>query len=130
MEWLGEGLGFRGAGTEPESPSIVLDPDSEHGPSPTLALLLAAGGCSGADVVHILSKMRQPPSEIAITVTGLRSEDNPRRFTELQMHFRVGGAGLDRSKVEHAVSLSIERYCSVIHSLAPDIEVSYDVELA
>ena len=130
MEWLGEGLRFRGGGTEPESPSIVLDGDSEDGPSPALALLLAAGGCSGADVVHILTKMRQPPSELSISVSGLRKEDDPRRFIDLHLRFGVRGEGLDRAKVEHAVSLSIEKYCSVVHSLASDISVSYDIELA
>ena len=130
MEWLGEGLKFRGAGTEPESPAIVLDGDSGDGPSPTLALLLAAGGCSGADVVHILKKMRQPPATLEITVSGLRREEEPRRFVDLHLTFRVSGDGIDRGKVEHAVSLSIEKYCSVIHTLAPDLVVGYDIELA
>ena len=130
MAWLGEGLKFRGAGTEPESPSIVVDGDSAEGPSPMLALLMAAGGCSGADVVHILKKMRQQPTTLEITVSGIRREEEPRRFTGLHMTFRVSGDGLDREKIEHAVSLSIEKYCSVIHSLAPDITVVYDIELA
>ena len=130
MEWMGEGLRFKGAGTEPESPYIVLDGDSEEGPSPMLALLLAAGGCSGADVVHILKKMRTPPATLEITVSGIRREEQPRRFMDLHLAFRVTGDGLDRDKIEHAVSLSIEKYCSVIHSLAPDIAVGYDIELA
>jgi putative redox protein len=130
MEWLGEGMRFRAAGTEPESPSVVVDGDSEEGPSPMLVLLMAAGGCSGADVVHILKKMRQLPTTLEITVSGIRREEEPRRFTDIHMTFRVSGDGLDREKIKHAVSLSIEKYCSVIHSLAPDVAVGYDIELA
>lgn len=130
MEWMGEGLKFKGAGTEPESPSIVVDGDSEEGPSPMLALLLAVGGCSGADVVHILKKMRQLPTIVEITVSGTRREEEPRRFTGLHLTYRVGGDGVDRGKIEQAVSLSVEKYCSVIHSLAPDVAVGYDIELA
>ena len=44
MDWLGDGLKFRGRGSEPESPEVIIDGDSEQGPSPMLALLLAAGG--------------------------------------------------------------------------------------
>ena len=130
MDWLGDGLKFRGRGSEPESPEVIIDGDSEQGPSPMLALLLAAGGCSGSDVVHILTKMRQPPTALSIEVSGLRRDEEPKRFVDLHMLFKVRGEDLDRSKVEHAVSLSIEKYCSVVHSLAPDIAVSYDIEIA
>ena len=130
LEWLGEGLRFKGGGTEPPSPDIILDADSEEGPSPMLALLLAAGGCSGADVVHILGKMREPATEVSIEVSGLRRDDHPRRFTDIHFVFHIRGGDVDRDKAEHAVELSVTKYCSVIHSLAPDVTVTYDVECA
>ncbi len=129
MEWLGDGLRFRGAGSEPVTPDVILDGDSQDGPSPTQALLLAAGGCAGADVVHILTKMRQPPSALRVSVSGIRRQEDPRRFMEIHFRFEVQGE-IERAKVEHAVKLSVEKYCSVLHSLAPDITVRHDVEVA
>jgi putative redox protein len=130
LEWTGADLKFRGGGTEPATPEIVIDGDGVEGPSPMLSLLLAAAGCSGADVVVILRKMRVPIERLAIDVEGTRRDEEPRRYTSLRFRFLVAGAGVDRAKVERAVALSLEKYCSVIASLAPDITVEYDVALA
>jgi putative redox protein len=130
MEWTGTGLTFRGGGTEPATPAITIDGDGEEGPSPMLALLLAAAGCSGADVVVILKKMRVPIRTLSIDVTGTRRDQEPRRYTDLEFRFRVDGDGVDVAKVERAVALSIDKYCSVVASLDPDIRVEYQVEVA
>ncbi len=95
-----------------------------------LALLLACAGCSGADVVVMLQKMRVRLETLAIDVRGTRRDSEPRRYVEIRFRYRLGGEGLDRAKAERAVSLSLEKYCSVVHSLAPDITVGYDIELA
>ncbi|KPK02102.1 MAG: hypothetical protein AMS20_12540 [Gemmatimonas sp. SG8_28] len=120
---------FRGGGTEPATPGIVIDGDGEQGPSPMLSLLLAAAGCSGADVVVILNKMRVPIERLAIDVVGVRRDEEPRRYTGLRFRFTVSGSEIDVSKVERAVALSLEKYCSVVASLAPDIAVGYEVAM-
>jgi putative redox protein len=130
LVWSGEGLRFSGAGTEPVTPAIQIDGDGETGPSPMIALLLAAAGCSGADVVVILEKMRVQLREVSIAVEGMRRDEEPRRYVSLRLRFRLAGEGLDRAKAERAVSLSVEKYCSVLSSLAPDIPIDYAIELA
>jgi putative redox protein len=127
LEWMGQRLRFRGGGTEPATPEIVIDGDGEQGPSPMLSLLLAAAGCSGADVVVILNKMRVPIERLAIDVVGVRRDEEPRRYTGLQFRFTVSGSEIDVAKVERAVELSLEKYCSVVASLAPEIGVGYEV---
>jgi putative redox protein len=129
LEWTGQRLQFRGGGTEPATPEIVIDGDGEQGPSPMLSLLLAAAGCSGADVVVILNKMRVPIERLAIDVVGVRRDEEPRRYTGLRFRFTVSGNEIDVSKVERAVALSLEKYCSVVASLAPDIAVGYEVAM-
>ncbi|MDF3053584.1 MAG: hypothetical protein K0S19_1689, partial [Geminicoccaceae bacterium] len=57
-------------------------------------------------------------------------EQEPRRYTAIHFDYRVSGEGLDQTKAERAVSLSVEKYCSVIHSLAPDIAITYAVTVA
>lgn len=94
-----------------------------------LHLLLAAASCSAADVVDILGKMREPLDGLSVEAWGDRRDEPPRRYTALRFLFKVRGSGLTEAKVRRAIDLSLEKYCSVMHSLAPDIVVSYELEL-
>ena len=127
LEWTGEGMRFRGIGVEPPSPAVEIDGDTETGPSPMLALLLAAGGCSGADVVSMLKKMKVELARAEIEVSGERRAEEPRRYVSLHYRYVLSGAGLDRNKAERAVELSLQKYCSVVHTLAPDIKLTYEI---
>ncbi len=128
LEWTGEAMRFRGGGTCPETPHIEIDGDNATAPGPMLVLLLAMAGCTGADIVHVLEKMRVELTELSIEVEGVRRDEDPRRYDALHLKYRILGRGLDDSKAERAVSLSVDKYCSVMHTLAPDIAVSYAVE--
>lgn len=130
VDWTGERLRFRGGGIAPETPRVVIDGDGEVGPSPMVTLLLALAGCSGSDVVAILEKMRVRLRTLEIEVRGTRRDEAPRRFIALHLRFRIVGDGLDRAKAERAVTLSLEKYCSVVHSLAPDIAIQHEIALA
>jgi putative redox protein len=121
---------LRFLGTAPGTPAITIDGDNVVGPGPMLALLLAAAACSGSDVVLILQKMREKLRDLRIDVAGIRREEEPRRYVAIHLDYRVGGEGLDPSKVRRAIDLSLEKYCSVIHSLAPDIAITYALSLA
>ena len=129
LSWSGEGLRFSGGGTEPNTPKIELDGDSDAAPSPMHALLLACAGCAGADVVVILRKMKVALRTLSIDVTGTRRADHPKRYTDIHYRFRLSGEGLDRTKAERAVSLSLEKYCSVALSLASDINIDSEIEI-
>jgi putative redox protein len=127
LKWE-EGLRFRGG--EPAGPSIIVDGDNTAGPGPMLTLLLAAAACTGSDVVVILQKMRVQLSEFQIEAAGVRRETEPRRYLAIHLTYRIGGSGVDESKARRAIDLSLEKYCSVVHSLAPDIAVTYALSLA
>jgi putative redox protein len=111
-------------------PSIVVDGDSQAALSPVELLLVAAATCSAADVVGILQKQRVVLRALEIAAAGTRRDQHPRRYTAIHLRFTVRGDGADLIKTRRAVDLSIEKYCSVVASLAPDIRVTYDVELA
>jgi len=127
MRWR-ERLVFEGGGHD--RPPIVVDGDSTVATSPVELLLLAGATCSSADVVSILEKMRVGLRSLEVAMTGTRREEHPRRFTAIHFQFSVSGEGADETKVRRAVDLSLEQYCSVMASLAPDIQVSYDVTIA
>ena len=121
--------GLRFDGGIEGAPPIIIDSGGVDGPGAMATLLCAVGGGSGADVVSILKKMQVELQRCDITVTGRRAPEHPKRYLDLQLTFRMAGAGLDEAKARRAVDLSIAKYCSVIHSLNPDIPVSYDLVL-
>ncbi|MDX2193392.1 MAG: OsmC family protein [Gemmatimonadales bacterium] len=116
-------------GGAPGGPAVVLDGDGQAGPSPMEQLLLAAAGCSAIDVVMILEKMRQPLAALRVEAAGTRRDEEPKRYVALELVFHASGAGLERAKVERAVALSLEKYCSVVATLAPDTVVTHRVVL-
>jgi putative redox protein len=127
LRWT-EQLRFEGGA--PGRPAILVDGDSTAATSPVQLLLLAAGTCAAADVVGILQKQRVRLAALEVTVRGARRETEPRRYTDIAYHFTVRGEGADETKARRAVGLSLEKYCSVAASLAPDIHITYDVTVA
>jgi putative redox protein len=126
MRWR-EQLVFEGGA--PGRPVIVVDGAGAAATSPVELLLLAAATCSAADVVAILGKQRVVLRSLDVLVRGTRREAEPRRYTALHMVFTVSGEGADDAKARRAIDLSLEKYCSVVASLAPDIRVTYDLAL-
>lgn len=122
-----ERLVFRGG--EPGGPESTIDGDNAAAPGPMLTLLLAAAACTGADVVVILEKMRVPPRELRIEASGVRREQDPRRYTAIHLEYHIAGDGIDEAKARRAIDLSITKYCSVVHSLAPDIRITHGLRL-
>lgn len=128
LNWT-QGLVFTGGA--PDGPAIVIDADSGvAGPSPVVTLLLAAAACCGADVVLILEKMRAGLTGLRIEACGTRREVDPKRYTALHFSFHLTGSQLDEARARRAIDLSIDKYCSVLHALAPDIAITYDLQLS
>lgn len=127
MRWLTE-LQFEGSG--PGQPAILVDGDTKVATSPVQLLLLAAATCTASDIVIILQKQRVKLEALDIAVRGTRREEQPRRVTAIAFQVSVRGEGLDEVKARRAIELSLEKYCSVVASLAPDIPVSYDLTIA
>ena len=127
IAWEGEGQLFRG-GTE-GGPSVVLDGDGREGVTPTNTVLLAVAGCMGIDVVDILEKSRVPLDTLRVEIEAERAPSPPRRFTSIRLAYKLSGPGeKDWRKVERAVALSREKYCSVLHSLREDIDFRVEIE--
>ena len=127
LRWLGDEQ-FEG-GEEPGM-NMTLDGHNQAAPSPVIFLLMAVAGCTGADITAILKKMRVALSEFRIDTVGTRREEEPRRYVAIHLVYHLRGEGLDEAKARRAIDLSIEKYCSVLHSLASDIRLTYELDLA
>ncbi|MSR21990.1 MAG: OsmC family peroxiredoxin [Gemmatimonadetes bacterium] len=129
VKWTGRSRVFEG--TTQEAPVITLDGDSGEGPSPTEALLMSLGACIAIDVREILEKGRVAVSDLEVEVDGDRAPEPPRRFTSIRVAVRVKGpVEADRPKLERAVQLSHDKYCSIFHTLRPDLNVRFSASLA
>ena len=126
LQWR-EGMVFQGAAAG--RPPVDVDADSVAAISPIELLLLAAASCTAADVVSIMAKQRVPLASLDVTVGGRRRDEEPRRFMTLHFRFTLSGAGVGEAQARRAIDLSLQKYCSVVASLAPDIRVSYDLSI-
>lgn len=91
---------------------------------------MGLGGCSAYDVVHILKRSREDVTDCVARLNAVRADEPPRVFTRIDLHFVVTGRGLTPAKVERAVALSAEKYCSASIMLARggvDIHHSFEV---
>jgi putative redox protein len=125
LEWSG---GQTFAAESPVGASITLDGESKKGFSPTQALLASVAACMGVDVVLILQKMREGLEGLDVEVEGDRVDEPPRYFRAVHIRFAIHGT-VSKERAEHAVRLSLDRYCSVFHTLRKDLEVQTSVEL-
>jgi putative redox protein len=105
------------------SVAMTLDSASAAGPSPMQALAFALAGCMAMDVVHVITKGRYDLRGLRADLSGTRAATDPRRFTAITLHFTVTG-NVPAEKMDRAIALSREKYCSVWHSMSHDIDFS------
>ena len=128
IKWI-EGVSF--AGQSESGHTVVMDgpPDAggkNLGVRPMEMLLLGMGGCTAFDVVHILKKSRQPVTDCVAEIDADRADADPKVFTRIHVHFIITGKGLDPKRVEQAVKLSAEKYCSASIMLGKVADVTHD----
>lgn len=99
------------------------------GPSPMELVLIGTGGCTAFDVVQILEKGREAVEDCVVELEAERAETEPKVFTRIHMHFVVKGRNLAPAKVERAVQLSADKYCSASAMLAHSAEITHDFEV-
>lgn len=114
--------------------TVVMDGAPEAGgrnlgPRPMEMLLVGLGGCSAFDVVLILKRGRAAITDCVVEIEAERAETDPKVFTRINMHFIVTGKQLDAGKVERAVKLSAEKYCSAVAMLAVTATITHDFEV-
>jgi putative redox protein len=132
LTWRGTGLQFAGT-TDAAGPDIEvsLDGETQAGASPMELLLLSLAGCMAIDIRVILERSRVNLEDLSVRVEGFRRQEHPMAYESIRMHLLLRGPSkADRARVERAIRLSEETYCSVHHSLNPSIEIQTTYELA
>ena len=114
--------------------SITMDGPPEIGGNnlgvrPMEMLLLGVAGCTMIDVVTTLKKMRQDLTNCETKLSAERAIEHPKVFTDIHIHFIVKGQDLDPKKVEKAITLSAEKYCSASIMLGKTASITHDFEI-
>jgi putative redox protein len=110
--------------------AVVMDGAPEYGGRnlgirPMEMLLIGLGGCTAFDVVQILRKGREQVSDCEVEVTAERAGTDPKVFTRIHLEYRVAGKDLAPAKVERAIQLSKEKYCSASIMLGAVAEITH-----
>jgi putative redox protein len=91
--------------------------------------LIAVGlaGCTGMDVISILSKKKQKVTEFAVSVHAETANEHPRVFSKIEIEYVVSGEDIDRAAVERAVELSETKYCPAQAMLSKSAKMSHKI---
>ncbi|MGQ9659773.1 MAG: OsmC family protein [Thermochromatium sp.] len=113
---------------------VVMDGPPELGGRnlgvrPMEMLLLGLGGCTQFDVLLILRKGRQVVTDCVVELEAERAAQDPKVFTRIHVHFIVTGRRLDPKRVEQAIRLSAEKYCSASIMLGATATITHDFEI-
>ncbi|MDA9801813.1 OsmC family protein [Candidatus Pseudothioglobus singularis] len=114
--------------------TITMDGPPESGGEnlsvrPMEMLLLGVAGCTMIDVVTTLKKMRQDLSHLETKINAERATDHPKVFTDIHIQFILKGQNLDEKKVDKAITLSAEKYCSASIMLGETATITHDFEV-
>lgn len=114
--------------------TVVIDGAPEYGGEnrgsrPMELILMGLGGCTAFDVVHILRKSRLEVTDCRVELEAERAETPPKVFTRVHVHFIVSGEGLTDKRVERAVELSAEKYCSASIMLGKAVDITHSFEI-
>ncbi len=96
---------------------------------PSDLLLMSLASCAAYDVVTILERQRQNLINLYITTEGQQAAEPPYQFTDIHMHYIVEGDSLDPAKVERAIELSEEKYCSVAATIRGVANITHSYEI-
>jgi len=127
VKWV-DGMAF--VGESGSGHAVVMDgaPDSggrNIGIRPMEMLLIGLGGCTAFDVVLILKRGREKIEDCTVEVTAERAETDPKVFTKIHLDYTLVGEGLSAVKVERAIKLSAEKYCSASIMLGKTAELTH-----
>ena len=98
------------------------------GMRPMELLLSAVASCSLMDIMHILRKQKEPVEHLTVDIEGARKDAVPSPFTRIKLVFIARGK-IDDHKLQRAVQLSVEKYCSVSATLSRDVEITWEARL-
>ena len=95
---------------------------------PMQLLASSLAGCASIDILLILRKQRIEPTHFSIEIETKRRDEVPAIYEEIKMIFSVNKEVI-KEKLERAITLTIDKYCSVSSSLKEEVKVVFEIKL-
>lgn len=108
---------------------VVSGEDTANGMRPSELLLVALSSCSAVDVVEILNKKRKPVTMLDVVATGNRDKEPPWPYRDIHVKYRLSGKDMTEKAVEQAISLSMDKYCSVAATVRGVAKITTEFEI-
>jgi putative redox protein len=86
-------------------------------------------GCSAWDVIAILKKQRQQVRGLEVTAESVRDDEPPWRFRQIRILYKITGRDLDPQRIQRAIDISEQKYCSVYATLRDVVEITSRFEI-
>lgn len=135
VKWTGD-MSFT-AVTGMAQVEVPMDTSPDFGGSgkaatPMELVLIGLAGCSGMDAVSILKKKRVEFDTLEIAVSGERTTEHPKVFTDIHVVYKFSGVDLDAKAkaLEDSIILSMEKYCSVAGMINKTANITWELEIA
>ena len=96
---------------------------------PKALMLSSLAGCSGLDVVSLLTKMRAEVADFKIEVTAELTEEHPKFYNKVKVDYHFKDSELQPEKIQKAVNLSVTKYCGVMEMFRQFAEVETEIFL-
>ena len=131
LEWMG-GVAWRARSDSQHT--ITIDGAEKiggvnRGPRPMELVVKGLCGCAAMDIISILTKQKQMIENATIHAKATRTDDVPAVFKKIHITFAFEGDTLKPQLLRRAVSLSMDKYCSVSRMLSATVEITYSVAL-
>ncbi len=117
-------------GTNENGNSVEVDmrsKDLQKHQTPTEMLLSAIGACAAVEIISMVKKRRKNFISLNAEITGERTEEHPRRFTEIHLKYVITSSDLTEKEAERILNLSTTKYCSVAGSLNAKQTHSFEI---
>jgi len=97
-----------------------------RGMTPMQVLLGSLMGCMSIDIILVLKKQKISPKNYKVEAITKKREGVPTPYEKI--HFVVSiDEEIDRKRIHRAISLSLEKYCSVRACLKDDIDITFEI---
>lgn len=123
------GLSFNALIDQYQVPMDTTEESSrQYGPSPKKLMLAALAGCTGIDVVSILNKMKVDFSDFYVDIDATLTEEHPKIYNKVTIHYKIKVSESNKTKMERAVQLSMEKYCGVSAMFSAFAAVDFTIQ--
>jgi len=93
--------------------------------APMELLLISLVGCTSADVISIINKMRLNYNKFEATIHAERAEEHPKVYTKIHIDYYIFGEDIKEESFKRAIELSQEKYCSISAMLNKAVDITF-----